>query len=173
MGRFSSLRDQGQRSCLLEIKQGDYVGGRQGVMMCPPQAGFLHKYGQKLNLLGRDRGDFCFVERKKEKGPFGIILCLIPFVAFSYENLCIQWISCSWLHITDPLQCFTESQTWTLATCLFVFNGLFGWLCIDHIAHNISNILDNGRYFWPLNYNFNCVCVCMCIICGYVVYLLI
>ena len=94
MGRFSSLRDQGQRSCLLEIKQGDYVGGRQGVMMCPLLAGFLHKYGQKLNLLGTDRGDFCFVERKKKKDLsyflLCIILCLLPFVAFSYENLCIQ-----------------------------------------------------------------------------------
>ena len=61
----------------------------KGVMTCPPQTGFLSKYGQKLNLLGRDRGGFSFLEGKKKKDLICfflcIILCLPPFVAFSLK----------------------------------------------------------------------------------------
>lgn len=56
LGGFFSPRDQGWRSHMPKVKQGDYIGCRQGVMMYLSQAGFESNYVQKLTTLGGDLG---------------------------------------------------------------------------------------------------------------------
>lgn len=56
-GGFTDLREQGQRSRTPELKQGGFIGFRQGVMMCQPGAGPVPRYDQRhlgeLAMSGR------------------------------------------------------------------------------------------------------------------------